>query len=95
MPSRDDPSDPASGGERLATLNLLREPDGSLWLTVAGARPAIEEAARRMRASPRSRHVVPMAVLAEWLEPAVASFLAAWRGQTASPAPRPRRSRGE
>ena len=80
MPVRDGPNSPLIG-EHMATLNLFREADGTFWLTVASAQPAVREAARRMNADSTEPPLTPMAVLAEWLEPAVMNFIASWRGQ--------------
>lgn len=60
-------------GQHMATLNLFREADGTFWLTVADARPAIEEAARRADGT------VPMNVMAEWVEEAAARFVQSWK----------------
>lgn len=60
-------------GQHMATLNLFREADGTFWLTVADARPAIAEAERR------SDGTVPMNVMAEWIEEAAARFVQSWK----------------
>lgn len=65
-------------GQHMATLNLFREADGTLWLTVADARPAVEEAARRADGT------VPMNVMAEWVEEAAQRFIQSWKGYTHS-----------
>lgn len=88
MPVKDGPNS-ALTGKHMATLNLFQEADGTFWLTVADAQPAVREAARRMNADPGDPPLTPMAVLAEWLEPAVMNFIASWRGQRASGTPRP------
>lgn len=77
MPRKPD-SDGVDIGRHMATLRLFREADGTLWLTVADARPAIDEAARRGDGS------VPMSVMAEWVEEAAARFIQSWRGGTHS-----------
>lgn len=83
MPVKDGPNSPLIG-EHMASLNLFREADGTFWLTVASAQPAVREAARRMVDRPEDPPLTPMAVLAEWLEPAVLNFIASWRGQRSS-----------
>lgn len=60
-------------GQHMATLNLFREADGTFWLTVADARPAVEEAARRADGT------VPMNVMAEWIEEAAQRFVQSWK----------------
>jgi hypothetical protein len=88
MPVKDGPDSPLIG-QHMATLNLFQEADGSFWLTVASAPAAVREAARRMNANPGEPPLTPMAVLAEWLEPAVMNFLASWRGQRSAQPPKP------
>lgn len=65
-------------GQHMATLNLFRESDGTFWLTVASAPPAIDEAARRADGT------VPMNVMAEWIEEAASRFVQSWKGYTHS-----------
>lgn len=60
---------PPSLGRRLATLNLFREPDGSLWLTVADGRVAVDEANGRQ----------PMALIADWIAEAGPRFVETWK----------------
>jgi hypothetical protein len=60
-------------GQHMATLNLFREADGTFWLTVAHAGPAVAEAARRADGT------VPMNVVAEWVEEAAARFIQSWK----------------
>ena len=69
MPARTDPD--LRVGRHMATLNLFRESDGSMWLTVADAPGAIREA-------DRLGDVPPMRVLAGWVDEAARRFVSSW-----------------
>lgn len=57
-------------GRHLAQINLFREPDGRIFMTVASAPAAIEEQTPEVNASN---------LVAIWVEEAAPRFVAAWR----------------
>lgn len=63
-------------GQHLATLNLFRETDGTIWMTVADARGAIAEA--HIRLDQTNLPQLPMRILAEWVREAANRFVKSW-----------------
>jgi hypothetical protein len=59
-------------GKHLAALNLFREADGSIWMTVAESREAVA-LHQQNPAGPK-----PMGIVAEWVGEAAKRFVESW-----------------